>query len=200
VSIHPEGKRYAYNTAEDGISVVTEAHVNDPGVAAQLETSVTKLKALAARENVHLPATTDLFVEIDQDTETCSYWFADHAHRTIFWLHALDTDSVGLPESHSKRHLQNLLEENYWAHVEMFPATASQYAAPALNELTVILLNARADALTSEIPTFPYTADECERFINLLQSSKDHGSNPYITTFVARLWVVVGKQNSPTNR
>jgi hypothetical protein len=106
VSIHPEGKRYAYNTAEDGISVVTEAHVTDPGVAAQLETSVTKLKALAARENVHLPATTELFVEIDQDTETCSYWFADHAHRTVFWLHALDTDSVGLPETHSKRHLR----------------------------------------------------------------------------------------------
>jgi hypothetical protein len=129
---------------------------------------------------------------------------------------------------------ENLLEENYWAHVEMFPATASQYAATALNELTVILLNARAgklrylniklrewqaasDTLTSEIPTFPYTADECERFINLLQASKgafglarpawfipdrsvtEHGSNPYITTFVARLWVVVGKQNSPTN-
>ena len=35
------------------------------------------------------------------------------------------------------------------AHVEMFPATASQYAAPALNELTVILLNARAGMLRS---------------------------------------------------
>ena len=73
--------------------------------------------------------------------------------------------------------------------MEMFPTTASQYAAPALNELTVILLNSRAgklrsfsiqlrerqaasDALTSEIPTFPFTADERERFINLLQSSK----------------------------
>jgi len=73
----------------------------------------------------------------------------------------------------------------------MFPATASQYAATALNELSIILLNARADALTSEIPTFPYTADECGRFIDLLKCSKEHASNPYITTFVARLWVVV---------
>jgi len=191
VSIHPEGKRYAYNTAEDGISVVTEAHVTDPGVAEQLETSLAMLKALAAKENVHLPTTTDLFLEIDQDTETCSYWFADHAHRTVFWLHPVDTESVGLQDSHSKRHLQYSLEENYWAHVEMFPAIASQYSATALNELTIILLNARADALTSEIPTFPYTADECERFINLLQCSKEHASNPYITTVVARLWVVV---------
>ena len=76
-------------------------------VLQQLETRVAKLKALAAKENVHLPASMDLFVEIDQDTETCSYWFADHAHQTVFkfWLHPLHTDAVGLPESHSKRHL-----------------------------------------------------------------------------------------------
>ena len=42
----------------------------------------------------------------------------------------------------------------------------------ALNELHIILLNARADALTSDIPTFPYTADECSKFIDLLQRGK----------------------------
>jgi hypothetical protein len=29
-----------------------------------------------------------------------------------------------------------------------------------------------SDALTSDIPTFPYTAEECDRFINLLQCRK----------------------------
>ncbi len=106
MSIHPEGKRYAYNTTEDGISVVTEAHVTDSGVVEQLESSLATIRALAAKENVHLPATTDLFLEIDEDTETCSYWFADHAHRTVFWLHPVETDVVGLPDSHSKRHLR----------------------------------------------------------------------------------------------
>lgn len=104
VSIHPEGKRYSYHTTKDGISVVTEARVSDPGVAEQLESGLAKLRALAAEENVDLLATTDLFLEIDQDTETCSYWFADHANRTVFWLHPVDTDAVGLPDSHSKRH------------------------------------------------------------------------------------------------
>jgi hypothetical protein len=103
------------------------------------------LRVIAARENVQLVATTDLFLEIDQVAETCGYWFADHAHRTVFWLHPVDTDVIGLPNSHSKRHLREScaalqlvmcvklvcseysLEENYWAHVEMFPATASQY-------------------------------------------------------------------------
>jgi len=103
------------------------------------------LRVIAARENVQLPATTDLFLEIDQVVETCSYWFTDHAHRTIFWLHPVDTDVIGIPNSYSKRRLREscaafqlvkwvklvcseyFLEENYWAHVEMFPATASRY-------------------------------------------------------------------------
>ena len=45
------------------------------------------------------------------------------------------------------RWLEYALEENYWAHVEMFPATASQYSMTALNELHDILLNARAGKL-----------------------------------------------------
>jgi hypothetical protein len=105
VSVHPEGKRYAYNTAEDGISIVTEAHVKDPSVAAQLEKCIAMIRDIAARENVQLAASTDLFLEIDQDAETCSYWFADHAHRTIFWLHPVDTEMSGLPDSYSLNHL-----------------------------------------------------------------------------------------------
>ena len=109
MSIHPEGKRYAYNTTEDGISIVTEAHVTDPTVTEQLETCLAQLSVLAAEENVHLPATTDVFLEIDQETETCSYWFADHAERTVFWAHPVETDAAGLPDSHSKRHLRESL-------------------------------------------------------------------------------------------
>ena len=47
--IHTEGNRYSFNTAEDGISVVTETHVTDPSVAT-----------------------------INQVSGTCSDRFADH--------------------------------------------------------------------------------------------------------------------------
>ena len=67
------------------------------------------------------------------------------------------------------------------------------------------------DALTSDVPTFPYTGEENERFIDVLQRGKgafhsislplpslnhfstEHAPSAYITTYVARLWVVVGK-------
>ena len=104
VSFHPEGKRYAHYDTECGMSVVTEAYVTERGVAEQLEAWLATIRALAAKENVHILQTTDLFLEIDQDSGGCSYWFADHAQRTVFWLHDLDTNTSGLPDSCSEHH------------------------------------------------------------------------------------------------
>jgi hypothetical protein len=106
VSVHPEGKRYVHKITEDGISVVTESHVTDPGVAEQLEDCLAMIRVLAVKKDIRLAETTDLFLEIDQNSRKCSYWFADHAHRTIFWLHRVDTKTVGLPDSYSKLHLR----------------------------------------------------------------------------------------------
>ena len=120
--------------------------------------------------------------------------------------------------------------------MELFPETASLYSLTALNELQVIFLHARAgeagnfliahapgsdrqylDALTSDTPTFPYTAKQSEEFIDLLQCGKgvfrllhparppanwilaDQASNPYIITYVARLWATVGKLYASTS-
>ena len=86
------------------MSVVTEAYVTERGVAEQLEGWLAAIRALAAKENVHISQTTDLFLELDQDLGTCSYWFADHAQRTVFWLHDVDTNNAGLPDSYSEHH------------------------------------------------------------------------------------------------
>ena len=164
VSVHTEGQRYVHNNMGDGFSVVTEAHVTDPRVAEQLEGCLAIIRVLAAKQDIRFPETTELFLEIDQNSGKYSYWFADHAHRTIFWLHPVDTKTIGLPVLYSKRHLREsytvfsssselsfvleyALEENYWTHVEMFPATAAQYSVVALNELQIIFLNARASKL-----------------------------------------------------
>ena len=68
MSVHPDGKRYAHNVMTDGLSVVTEAHVTDPVVAEQLDACLAMIRVLAAKEGVHLSETTDLFVEVDQDS------------------------------------------------------------------------------------------------------------------------------------
>ncbi|KAH9163335.1 hypothetical protein EDB89DRAFT_1860023, partial [Lactarius sanguifluus] len=191
VSAHPEGKRYAHIKTRAGITLVTEAHISEPGVSDQLYAWLAVICDVTTEEHVTLPEHPYLFLEIHQDTGTCDYYFVHHDLRTIFWVHAFDTISVGLPHSFSSSHLQYALEENYWIHVEMFPETASPYSLTALNELQIILLHARTDALTSDTPTFPYTAKQSEEFLDVLQRGKDNASSPYITTYVARLWATV---------
>jgi len=190
LSDHPEGKRYAHGKAQAGITIVTEACIGDPGISDQLNAWLAIICNMITEGNFHIQETSHLFLELSEDC-TCNYYFVDHGIRTIFWLHAVDTNSVRLPSSFSSRHLQHSLEENYWIHVEMFPETASQYSATALNELLVTFLHARADSLTSETPTFPYTPNQSQEFIELFRRSKDHASNPYIITYVARLWATV---------
>ncbi|KAN0131595.1 hypothetical protein V8E53_010437 [Lactarius tabidus] len=194
ISDHPEGKRYAQSKTQSGITIVTEARVADPGVSDQLNAWVAVICDMITEENVQFQETSHLFLEIHENSGTCNYYFADHGLRTIFWLQSVDTISVRLPNSLSSDHLQYSLEENYWIHVELFPETASQYSAIALNELQVSFLHARADALTSNepiTPSFPYTAEQSQKFIELLQCSQGHASSPYVTTFVARLWATI---------
>ena len=105
-SIHSEGKRYAHNRTETGLSVVTEAHVSDTTVTESLNDFITSIRALAAEKDTLLPETSDLFLEINDDANTCNYWFADHAHRTIFWLHPVDPTALGLPPAFSNSHFR----------------------------------------------------------------------------------------------
>jgi hypothetical protein len=73
-------------------------------VAERLEEWVGLIRAVAAERDVHLLQSTDLFLEVDDNAGTCSYWFADHAYRTVFWLHETDSTTVGLPKAYSKAH------------------------------------------------------------------------------------------------
>ena len=67
VSIHSEGNRFAYNTVEDVISAITEAHVTDPGVAEQLERASQCLALLLPKKisDDHLPESYAVFSSSD---------------------------------------------------------------------------------------------------------------------------------------
>jgi hypothetical protein len=106
MSVHPEGKRYAYNREQEGITVVTEANVLEPGVSDLVDNWLMLIRAVATDNHVQLPATSDIFIEIDQKTSSCYYYLADHGHRLIFWLHDVDTIPIKLPDSCSMGHLR----------------------------------------------------------------------------------------------
>jgi hypothetical protein len=182
-----------------GLTIVTEARIAEPGVADQLNAWLSIICNAITEKHFHLLETSHLFLEIHRDSGSCNYYFADHTLRTVFWLHTLDTLAVGVPPQHSFKnsHLQYALEENYWTHVGLFPEAASQYSVQALNELQVVLLHdARADALTSDTPTFPYTVDQREEIIDVLERNKDRAHSSPIITHVARLWTSIASHRS----
>ena len=86
--------------------MVTEAHVNEPGVSDQLNAWLAVIRDVITEEHITLPESSHLFLEIHQDSNTCNYYFAQHGLRTVFWLREIDTISVGLPPSFSNSHLR----------------------------------------------------------------------------------------------
>jgi len=60
-----------------------------------------------------------------------------------------------------------------------------------LNELISVFSHASADHMTSRFSTFPYSAPECENFLQLLKTSRMHTDDGHITSLVARLWSLV---------
>ena len=153
--------------------MVTVACISEPGVADQLNAWLSTIWNMITEKHIHLPETSHLFLEIPKGSGACNYYFADHALRTVFWLHTLDT--VALRPQRSNNYLrmfhmsiclatqaksscpEHALEENYCIHVELFPEAASQYAVQALNELQVVFLHARAgeagDLLFAHVPS-----------------------------------------------
>ncbi|KAH9031469.1 hypothetical protein EDB84DRAFT_1578763 [Lactarius hengduanensis] len=187
ISTRLEKRRRAHTR----ITIVTEARNMDsePGVTDQLNAWLAVVRNVTAEKHIHLPETSHLFLEIHQDLGTCNYYFVDHFLRTVFWLHTLDMWAKSSHPEHS-------LQENYWIHVGLFPESASNYSAAALNELRIVLLHAREDAFTLMSPTFPYTDEECGWSIYILKLIEDHTSSPQTTTYVARSWVTIKSHRS----
>ncbi|KAH9171298.1 hypothetical protein EDB89DRAFT_1117130 [Lactarius sanguifluus] len=195
ISAHPEGRHYAHTTAPPGITIVTEAHIVGPGVTDRLDAWLAIICNIITERDIHLPETSHLFLEIHRDLCACNYYFVDHSLRTVFWLHTLDINGIGLRPL-SGGHLRHSLQENYWIHVELFPQTASKYSAVALSELYTILLLVHIDDFSLEPPAFPFTVKQCEVLIDILERMKDQASSPHTTTYVARLWATVARHRS----
>ncbi len=79
------------------------------------------------------------------------------------------------------------LEEQYWQHVEYFPSHEVPEMSLSANELTEIFIQGQCgmaldhlkglelslillDQMTSNTSTFPYNADQCKTFIQILRA------------------------------
>jgi hypothetical protein len=126
--VHPEG--------QPANRVVTEAFLHNRLIFSQIQFWVNSFLQLVAQQQVQLPATCELYLQLKDEGQACEYYLIDHAIRSIFWIDDGTTEELQLPPISSEDHFRKtlklgplwslsgigiLLEEQYWAHVEFFP-------------------------------------------------------------------------------
>jgi len=184
---HPEGQLYFFRHA--ALRIVTEAYIYHPDIMAKVGDWSKIIEDLIAQKHIVLSDNVELFLQIEDND--CAYYFVDHATRTEFWLEELNTDDLNIPAVVSPSHLRMALEELYWVHVEHFPMHRGGLPSSVLGELISVFSHASADHMTSRFSTFPYSAPECEKFLQLLKTSRTYTNDGHITSLVARLWSLV---------
>ncbi|KAG2047819.1 hypothetical protein BDR06DRAFT_1013553 [Suillus hirtellus] len=93
--VHPEGTLYFYHPVK---RVFTDTNVQVQAFLNELNDCADDLLALAGSSGVDLTSSIELTLQLGMDPDTkervCSYYFADRAERTLFWLHELGTEDL----------------------------------------------------------------------------------------------------------
>ncbi|KAG2133826.1 uncharacterized protein EDB93DRAFT_1173652 [Suillus bovinus] len=188
--IHPEGALYLYN---DRKRTFTEGHINEH-LFRLMDRSADDLCDLARRQSPTFDVDDiELVVQVvPNQTDSCQYYFVDHATRTLFWLHAYDqaTETIfdGFQGVCDPSHIRYALESQYWLHCERYPKHTLD-RVQLLKELKVIVVHASAEIITSDISLSPFGADELTRILELLnqlQESAQESDFPHCTCVIAR--------------
>ncbi|KAF8884900.1 hypothetical protein CPB84DRAFT_1788808 [Gymnopilus junonius] len=184
---HPEGNIYFYRNV--GLRVVTNSYMYTPEIGEKTCAWATEAERQATNRGFPLTDSIELYLQVDD--EGCNYYFIDRVTQTVFWLDEYDTSELGLHPVVSPSHLKWVLEAQFWSHIENFSMHFGGLSRKSLEDLILIFSHAVADTLTSAVSTFPYDGPTCEKFLNLLLSSRDRIHDGHTVTFVARLWSII---------
>jgi len=188
---HPEGNVYfVRNTIP---RVVTDAHMWASETQEVVAQWIDVMDGVLRKMDIRITEYVELYLKLVQGGEACEYYFVNHETRVEFWLEPVDVELLDLEGAVSDEHLRHALEEHYWNHVEQFPSHDPYGLDTQLPLLTDIMIQGRADQLMSTTSTFPYSAQECSNFIDLIKTSRDLDRihSPHTRWSVARLWSMI---------
>ncbi|KAG9091607.1 hypothetical protein FRC06_000491, partial [Ceratobasidium sp. 370] len=115
------------------------------------------------------------------------YYLINHATKAVTWARGDGTPS---PVSVAKpQRAQNMLCEEYWLHMESFPAPVPA-SAEDLGQLKVVLASLAVDSNTSDGSTSPFSSAQIQEFLTMLNTFS--GQIEIFQTYtIARLWSMV---------
>ena len=100
---HPEGQVYF---AWDGLlKVVTENWLYSKDVQEQLGSWIDLISNVLKQREIQLADTVELYLELEDTTKSCLYYFVDHATRSVFWLDEHSTEDLYMRPIVSDSHL-----------------------------------------------------------------------------------------------
>ncbi|KAG1767358.1 hypothetical protein EV702DRAFT_1036102 [Suillus placidus] len=188
--IHPEGALYLCNGPK---RTFTEAPIDEYSFRL-LDKCADELYDLARTKSPNFDADDiELVVQVvPNKTDSCQYYFVDHATRTLFWLHDHDgaTENIfdELQGIYDPSHIRYALESQYWMHCERYPKHEFD-RVKLLKELREVAVHASAEIITSDISLSPFGADELSRILELvshLQENAEEINFPHSTCVIAK--------------
>lgn len=182
---HPEGQPYFHRTT--GLRVVTEAYLYRSETMDRVSAWASRIEDALLIKGIKPSHTVELFLQPCEDLESCGYYLVDHATRSEFWIDQVSTEFLGLRRVVSISHLKLALEELYWAHLEYFPMHYDGLSLETVDDLISVFAHGQTDRMTSPTSTFPYSVDDCAKFVQILENARKQDMDGNLTWIVARL-------------
>ncbi|KAG1902152.1 uncharacterized protein F5891DRAFT_1024977 [Suillus fuscotomentosus] len=191
---HPEGQLY-FQARLANYVVVTEANVYRQETESQVSGCLKFIDDIISQQQIIIPPSSELFIELDEFPLSCAYYFVDHDTRRIFWIEQTSTELLDMGTIVSDSHRDIALERLYWVHVEFFPMHIYTQLSPQMvDDLIGVMSHGAADRMTSRSSTFPYTAERCSQLLQLLSLQRGRALDGHTLCFVARLWGAIENQ------
>ncbi|RPD62911.1 hypothetical protein L227DRAFT_407808 [Lentinus tigrinus ALCF2SS1-6] len=193
VSVNPEGSPFYIHRDKH---LITDDPIQQAGICDKIMECEQRLRLLIETEGLTLPDDYECYITFDATSDRCKYYYADHTTQTVFWLEELDPErhDIGMAPVCSVAQMKHLLQEQYWLHTEYFPYRP--VPSPLRKELVAIFRQGRADQLTSTMSTFPYDAQQCKSFLQIIDV--DTECDEYLTWIIARLFTSMSKHRYHT--
>ncbi|KAH0831361.1 hypothetical protein J3R83DRAFT_14023 [Lanmaoa asiatica] len=163
--VHPEGNVFFYH---EGLRIFTESDIIDIKREKQIFFYATKLIQQAIQTgDVILDELTEVVLNVD-DSQHWHYYFVDHKHRLLFWVHPVQ------PREHLDTNLQGYLayDMELRSHCEYYPHNRT-LPKRVFEDLRGMLNYAKTDMMTTDSSSSPFAQDELVAILDLVNSLKD---------------------------
>lgn len=204
MNVHPQGFRYYIHemmihaspktslTPHDSLlRVFTDADVIVPEDLRILTDFLDNIVNYVCVKGIILPPQVDLFLGLRPSPESpvCAYYFADHAHRSIFWLDDFDARTLSIDGviTTESSHLAHVIETGYWTHLSFFPA-CQEMTSDTVEEVNDFLLYCITETTeTTSTAQYGFTLSELQQYLTVVSNIR---SNPRSYSYPGSVYTV----------